>query len=76
VFLVGTDLQMFENGRDAAAFAGAGGCRLTFVESRHEPPFREELARRGVEAPLTTRVAGFNINGGRPVDIGAYLVKP
>jgi len=76
VFLVGTDLRIFENGRDAAVFATSGGCRLTFVESRHEPPFREELARRGVEAPPDARVAGFNINGGRPVDIGAYLVKP
>jgi 4-amino-4-deoxy-L-arabinose transferase-like glycosyltransferase len=76
VFLVGTDLRMFENGRDAAVFATSGGCRLTFVESRHEPPFREELARQGVEAPPDARVAGFNINGGRPVDIGAYLVKP
>jgi len=76
VFLTRTDLQMFENGRDAAAFAAAGGCRLTFVESRHEALFREELAQRGVEAALVTRVAGFNINGGRRVDLGAYHVKP
>lgn len=76
VFLTRTDLQMFENGREAAAFAAAGGCRLAFVESRHEALFREELARRGVEAALAARVAGFNINGGRPVDLGAYLVKP
>jgi len=76
VFLTRTDLHMFENGRDAAAFAAAGGCRLTFVESRHEPLFREELAHRGVEPALMTRVAGFNINGGRRVDLGAYHVKP
>ncbi len=76
MFLTGTDLRMFENGRDAAAFAGEGGCRLTFVESRHEAAFREEIARRGTPATLATRVAGFNVNGGRRVDLGAYVVKP
>jgi len=76
VFLTRTDLRMFENGRDAAVFAAAGGCRLIFIESRHELLFREELTQRGVEAALVTRVGGFNINGGRRVDIGIYQVRP
>jgi hypothetical protein len=76
VFLVGTKVVMLDNGRDAASFAAQGGCRILFVDSRHEALFQAALAERGVTAALRTRVAGFNINGGRRVDIGAYGVAP
>ena len=37
----------------------------------------EAEAVRGAHAPaLVTRVTGFNINGGRRVDIGIYVVRP
>lgn len=76
VFLVGTDLAMLDGGDDAASFLSSGGCRVALVESRFEPEFQAALARAGLRPDLSTRVAGFNINGGRRLDIGAYVVKP
>ena len=34
------------------------------------------LARRGAAPTLVTRVIGFNINGGRRLDIGVYANRP
>ena len=76
VFLTGTDLRMLDDGAQAASFLSGPGCRVVFVESRHEARFRAESERRGLQPALKTRIAGFNINGGRRVDIGAYVVTP
>lgn len=72
VFLTGTSLDMLETGEEASAFLKAGGCRLVFVEKRFEEAFRNENRRLGQQPTLSTRVAGFNINSGRRLDIGAY----
>jgi hypothetical protein len=76
VFLVGTDLELLETGAEAAGFLGGGGCRMAFVEQRFEEAFQSEAARTGLKPALSTRVAGFNINSGRRLDIGAYAVGP
>jgi 4-amino-4-deoxy-L-arabinose transferase-like glycosyltransferase len=76
VFLTRTDLRMLNNAAEAALFLSEGGCGVVFVESRHEAGFRAEIDRRGLQPALKTRVAGFNINGGRRVDIGAYVSGP
>jgi len=76
VFLAGTRLKMLESGPDAAAFLAGGACRLAFVESRFEPAFHSESERIGLRPALSTRVAGFNINSGRRLDLGAYAVSP
>jgi hypothetical protein len=76
VFLVGTHLEMFPDGRGAAEFLKGGDCRLVFVERRHEDAFRAETSRLGMQPALSTRITGFNINGGRRLDIGAYVVRP
>lgn len=76
IFLTGTSLRLLEKPRDAAAFLGEGSCRLAFVESRFEEEFGAELARGGLKPSVIARVEGFNINGGRRVDIGAYAVRP
>lgn len=75
VFLVGTGLVMLDSASEAAHFLEQGGCRIIFVERRFEPDFRAALARAGTQPSLSTRVAGFNINGGRRVDIAAYVVR-
>ncbi len=67
---------MLETGPEAAAFLAGGPCRLAFVESRFEPAFRSEVERLGIAPALSTRVRGFNINGGRRLDLGAYAVSP
>lgn len=76
VFLTGTHLEMLETGGEATDFLKAGGCRLVFVEKRFEEAFRAENARQGIAPALSTRVEGFNINSGRRLDIGAYVVGP
>ena len=76
VFLVGTDLDLQETAEEAASFLGEGPCRMVFVESRFEERFREALARGGVGASAVARLQGFNINGGRRLEIGAYTPRP
>jgi hypothetical protein len=72
VFLTSTNLEMLETGAEASAFLAQSGCRLVFVEKRFEQEFRAENERLGRQPSLSTRVAGFNINSGRRLDIGAY----
>jgi 4-amino-4-deoxy-L-arabinose transferase-like glycosyltransferase len=76
VFLTDTRLAMLETGDEAAAFLQGGGCRVAFVERRFEADFRAAAARAGLAPSLSTRVAGFNINGGRRVDIAVYAPAP
>jgi 4-amino-4-deoxy-L-arabinose transferase-like glycosyltransferase len=76
VFLLGAGLRLLENGAEAASFLGAGGCRLAFVEHRQEPGFQAALGRTNLAPTLVARVEGFNVNGGRRLDIGAYAVRP
>jgi 4-amino-4-deoxy-L-arabinose transferase-like glycosyltransferase len=76
IFLVGTDLELLEKPSEAADFIHNGPCRMVFVEKRFEPDFQQALNLRNFTAPLSTRVQGFNINGGKILDIGVYAVKP
>jgi 4-amino-4-deoxy-L-arabinose transferase-like glycosyltransferase len=71
VFLVGTDLVM-TTGDGAAAFLKRGSCRLAFVTGRDEASFQQTVGGAG-DIQLLERVAGVNLNGGRPLDIGVYL---
>ncbi len=72
VFLTGTRTVLGLDGRRAAQFFGQPGCRIAFVERRHEPAFVSAVAGIAEKPSLVTRVAGFNINGGRRLDIGVY----
>ncbi|HEY8567441.1 MAG TPA: glycosyltransferase family 39 protein [Beijerinckiaceae bacterium] len=76
VLLTRTDLQMFENGRDAAAFLKARPCAMLFVEARHRQAFRAEAERLSLQPALAATVRGFNINGGRRTEVEAYAVRP
>ncbi len=75
VFLVSTDLAMVD-GAGAAQFLAGGQCRMAFVEAKEEAAFTA-AAPAGAAAPrLVTRVGGFNINGGKRLDIGVYASAP
>lgn len=76
VFLVGTDLEMVETGEAAAAFLAGGDCRMIFVDGRFRAAFEAGVAALPARPALVTRVRGFNINGGRLLDIGVYAVRP
>ena len=71
VFLTGTGLEMVDSGAQASNFLRQGGCRIVFVEKRHEGEFRGENERIGQKPVLSTRVHGFNINSGRRLGIAA-----
>lgn len=75
VFLTGTDLAM-RDGAGAAAFLTEGGCRVAFVTQAEQAGFAAEIGRRGISPRLVTRVSGFNINGGKRLDIGVYALTP
>ncbi len=68
VFLVGTELDMGD-GAEAARFLAQPGCRIAFVTQREQAAFEAEAARIGLAPRLMTRISGFNINGGRRLDI-------
>ncbi len=68
VFLTQTDLKMGD-GAEAARFLAQPGCRISFVSSREQASFEAEAARTGLSPRLVTRISGFNINGGRRIDI-------
>ena len=71
VFLTRTDLIM-TNGAGAASGMGSPGCHIAFIDQRSEGDFLEGIASLPVKPVLVTRIAGFNINSGRRIDIGVY----
>ena len=70
VFSTGASLLMTD-AAGAAAFLGGGACRVAFVVHPEEAAFAAALPP-GSRAALATRVEGFNINGGKRLDIGVY----
>ena len=76
VFLIGTDLAMPATGAEAVSFLREGGCRLVFVEARQAPEFDAALKADGLAPVRAGNVSGFNINGGKRIDLSAYAVTP
>jgi 4-amino-4-deoxy-L-arabinose transferase-like glycosyltransferase len=75
VFLIGTSLDMVESAEEAAAFATGPGCRVTIVEQRFISDFRDALEKRQVtHLDVLGRIRGFNINGGRPQELGLFRI--
>ena len=72
VFLVGTNLAMGVDGAAAAAFLNQPGCRVALVERRHAASFEAAIAQSGLTPRLVTTVSGFNLNGGRRLDMAVY----
>lgn len=73
VFLVGTDLRMGYDGAAAAAFLREPGCRVALVDNRAAESFRQALAAGGQTPRLATVIQGFNLNGGKRLEIGVYV---
>jgi len=68
VLLTQTDIEMTD-GRGAAEILAGSGCRIVFVERRHVEAFERAVSAAGLSPRLVTRITGFNINGGRRLDI-------
>lgn len=76
VFLTGTKLAMAASGADAAAFLNQPGCRVAFVESRFAGDFNAALASQATKPRLVTTINGFNLNGGRKLEIAVFVRSP
>ena len=76
VFLTGTKLAMAASGADAAAFLNQPGCRVAFVESRFAGDFNAALAGQEPKPRLVTTINGFNLNGGRRLEIAVFARSP
>lgn len=73
VFVTGTDLAMAPDGAAAAAFLKEPGCRIAFVEQRFAGQFQTALAQSALTPRLLTTLRGFNLNGGRRLEIAVFL---
>jgi 4-amino-4-deoxy-L-arabinose transferase-like glycosyltransferase len=76
VFLTGTDLAMAASGEQAAAFLNQPGCRVAFVEKRYAGEFEAALAALPIKPRLATTIHGFNLNGGRRLEIAVFAKEP
>ncbi|MCC2112754.1 MAG: glycosyltransferase family 39 protein, partial [Hyphomicrobiales bacterium] len=72
VFLTRTDLTMTD-AAGAAQFLADGGCKVALVEAAGEEAFTTAAGGLNLQPRLVDRVAGRNIGGGDPVDIGLYV---
>lgn len=75
VFLLGTDLVIASGGGQAADFLGLPGCRIALVEQRDAAEFGAAALRLAARPRLVTHVTGFNLNGGRKLDIAVYAAE-
>jgi len=76
VFLTGTDLAMATSGQQVAEFLNKPGCRVAFVERRFADDFKAALANAAVKPRLLTTIHGFNLNGGRRLEIAVFTGEP
>ncbi|MDB5590785.1 glycosyltransferase family 39 protein [Enterovirga sp.] len=75
VLLLGTGLDMVETGEEAARFLAGSGCRVAIVDDRFGPAFQEAAQGRLDRIETLGRIRGFNINGGRRVELAVYMVR-
>ncbi len=73
VFVGGTTIQLID-GERAANFLADGACRVAFVEGRQLPMFNSRADDLGLAPRETAVVEGFNINGGRTLDMHVFTL--
>ncbi len=71
VFLAGTDTRLI-SAAEAGALLAQDACAVVAVESREAAAFAAATASSPVPIAEVGREQGFNINGGRRLDIGLY----
>lgn len=76
VFLTGTNLAMAASGKQAADFLNQPGCRVAFVEKRFADEFEAALVALPARPRQVTTIRGFNLNGGRKLDIAVFAREP
>jgi 4-amino-4-deoxy-L-arabinose transferase-like glycosyltransferase len=71
VFQVGTATRQTD-GAGAAEFLRGGECRFAFVDARQEHNFAQRAEAIGLLYSSVARVEGFNVGGGRSVNVAVY----
>jgi len=59
-------------GERAASFSGPDGCRVAFVEKRQLPMFNSRADDLGLAPKEAAVVSGYNINGGRFLEMHVF----
>ena len=76
VLLLGTQRAMAASGTDAEAFLNQPGCRVALDQRRFADDFKAALASQTVKPRLVTTINGFNLNGGRRLEIAVFANSP
>jgi len=71
VFLAGTDTYLTDPS-GAADFLRQGACRFAFIDARQERAFALRAEAIGLRYERGSRIEGFNISNGRPINIAVY----
>lgn len=74
IFLGGTDTE-FTGGAGAAEFLRLGGCRVAFVESRHQRAFADRAAAIGLVTVRIGEVKGFSYSNWRNLSFLVLMPK-
>ena len=71
VFLLGTDTR-FTDGGGAAEFLRSGECHFVLIDPRNERSFAQHADALGLRYVLVSRVDGYNISIGKPVNLAIF----
>jgi 4-amino-4-deoxy-L-arabinose transferase-like glycosyltransferase len=71
VFLAGTETRLTD-ASGAADFLRQGACRFAFIDARQERAFALRAEAIGLRYERGSRIEGFNISNGRPINIAVY----
>jgi 4-amino-4-deoxy-L-arabinose transferase-like glycosyltransferase len=74
VLVGGTD-TLLADGERAAKFLADGPCRVAFIEGRQLPAFNSRADDLGIMVEQKALIAGYNINGGRKLEIRVFVSK-
>jgi len=74
VFVAGTD-TLLGDGERAAKFLAGGPCRVAFIEGRQLPAFNMRADDLGMMVEQKALVTGYNINGGREIQMRVFVAK-
>jgi 4-amino-4-deoxy-L-arabinose transferase-like glycosyltransferase len=75
-FLKGPDSPKSDGSREISGSPAGEACRLVYVEGRFAAEFAAAAGAAGLVPNRVGTVSGFNINGGRRVDLSAYATTP
>ena len=74
VFNTRTDIELTD-GASAATVLAENDCAIALVEQRQFAAFRDHASELALDLRELGQVSGFNIGGGRPLDLRMYAAE-